>query len=71
MKTYQLQPTESLRKNSSAKFANKGRENNTPSQSNPTSQPKSTNKHNISTDKLALEAQLDSSLDLKKNRVEM
>lgn len=69
LKTYQLQPTESLRKNSSAKLNNKGREGNTPSQTS--SQFKPASKHNLSTDKLTLDVQLDSSVDMKKQRVEL
>lgn len=64
LRTYQLQPTESLRKNSSAKLGSKGRESNPPSHCKP-----STSKHNLSTDKLTLDVHLDNSVDLKKNRV--
>jgi hypothetical protein len=59
MKTYQLQPTDSLRKNSSAKLSNKGRE------SGP-SHFKSSKPHNLSSDKL--DAALDNSVDSKQKQ---
>lgn len=66
MKTYQLQPTESLRKNSSAKFNNKNRESNTPSHLPSNCKPAS--RHNMSTDRLTLDVPTDSFVDLKKQR---
>jgi hypothetical protein len=61
MKTYQLQPTDSLRKNSSAKLSNKSRE------SGP-SHFKANKKHNLSSDKLQVDVALDSSVDLKQKQ---
>jgi hypothetical protein len=64
MKTYQLQPTDSLRKNSSAKLSSKGRE------SGP-SHFKTNKPHNLSTEKLQMDIALDSSVDSKQKQVKV